>query len=169
MMFLNNVYRPEISLPTRQLALLEASGLLFFLRTHKYLMSRIKNGARGRGPCLQEPWCFPAWEALTLSGAGSWPQWWSFGTRWYVSHGGPGATWYQSLGDEPRWPGSLGHGYWHLSARPWQDWPQAILFFPRVSWNKWATEGIIKVEMGSCCPCVLSCSVVSNSSWPHGL
>ena len=134
MMFLNNVYRPEISLPTRQLALLEASGLLFFfLRTHKYLMSRIKNGAGGRGPCLQEPWCFPAWEALTLSGAGSWPQWWSFGMRWYVSHGGPGTksrwtSWYQSIGDEPRRQGSLGQVHQHLSARPWQDWPQVILF-----------------------------------------
>ena len=39
-------------------------------------------------------------------------------------------------------------------------------FFPCVSWNKWATEKIIKVKMGSCWPCVLGCSVVSNSSWP---
>ena len=50
MVFLNNVYRPEISLPSRQLALLEVCGL-FFLRTHKYLMSRIKNGVGG-GDCV---------------------------------------------------------------------------------------------------------------------
>lgn len=75
MVFLNNVYRLEISLPSRQLALFEVCGFFFFKkRTHKYLTCRIKKGAGGgEGNVSLGTAIVPRVAGLALCRAAAWP------------------------------------------------------------------------------------------------